>query len=382
MFVVDWIKRVAVVISAAVLVAVVPAGPGVAAPPEGGEVTSNNLSFPAVFTGEPMVLRGVDGQYLLEGVLGDGWSYGCAAPEVIGSFSYPNTSCVDDKGAALTLEACLAGPCAGQELSRVFWQKAASVWQAEADRAAGRVRGHWVDWGDNLESQTWGITSIVRVEVTPFLTLPMSRLGFQMWHVFGQGPTELWGARATDAAEPVPFTYDGSYATVHTAGARLVLTKLEPGVGDVRLPPASGAFTWNGAGWDGAAESTLVAPGAELNIGGKVVYGYNWNLKKWVMTSPAVSKAGWWRLTYFDADGRVDLLPACCTGEEGEVCTPGPECTMTVAPPAPGTAPPELLAAEPAAEADTGPLYAPAVDAERDLTFIDVYVQDRKRGRN
>jgi hypothetical protein len=364
------------------LLALAAAAPAASAPPEGGETVSNNLSYPAVFTGDPMVLRGVDGQYALVGALGDGWSLGCAAPETIDSFSYPNTSCVDERGAALSYEACALGPCVGQAIERIYWQKSDSVWQAETDRGAGRVAAHWIDWGDNLESQTWGITSVVRVEVTPFLGLGAPKTGFQMWHVFGQGPSELWGVHATDAEPPVPYVYAGPQATVHTGGARLVLTKLEAGVGDVRVPPDPAAFGWTGSGWTGAAENVLVAPGAELNIGGKVVYGYNWNLKKWAMTS-AATKAGWWRLTFFDADARVDVLGACCTGEEGEVCEPAPTCTMMVAPPAPGTPPPEaaLLAAPEEGEGDTGPLYAPAVDAERDLTWIDVYIQDRQRGR-
>jgi hypothetical protein len=354
-----------------------------AAPGGEAETTSNNLSFPAAFTGDPMALRGIDGEHALAGSLGDGWSYGCGAPETIGSFSYPNTSCVDDKGAALSLEACALGPCAGQAVERIYWQKAESIWQAETERAAGRTLAHWIDWGDNLESQTWGITSVVRVEVTPFLTLPSPKLGFQMWHVVGQGPSELWGVRATDAEPPVPYVYAGQYATVHSDGARMVLTKLEAGVGDVRLPPPLDAFTWTGGAWAGAPENVLVAPGAELNIGGKVVYGYNWNLKKWVMASSSITKAGWWRLTFFDANGRVDVLPACCTGVEGEICEPGPGCTMTVAPPAPAVAEPPVatLAAPEEGEGDTGPLYAPAVNADADLTWIDVYIQDRQRGR-
>jgi hypothetical protein len=375
----QWAVRVAPVVAAVgVLLSAVPA---LGAEPGAVEVVSNNLSFPAVFSGDPLVLRGTDGEHQLVGVLGDGWSFGCATPEAVDNFSYPNTSCVDDKGAALTAEACLAGPCLGLPLERIYWQKSASVWQAEASRQAGRVQAHWIDWGDNLESQTWGITSVVRVEVTPYASLPAPRLGFEMWHVFGQGPTELWGARASVGDPPAPVTYAGGYATVHSSGGRLVLTKLEPGVGDVRTPPAPEAFTWNGAGWDGAAESTLVTPGAELNIGGKVIYGFNWNLKRWVMTSTTVTKAGWWRLTFFDASANLDVLQACCVDVEGEICAPGPECTMSVAPPPPGAVAPTSLDEAVTEEADTGPLYTPALDSVRDLTFIDVYIQDRKRGR-
>ena len=77
---------------------------------------------------------------------------------------------------------------------------------------------------------------------------------------------------------------------------------------------------------------------AELNIGGKFVYGYNWRLKREVMC-PGWSKAGWWRLTFYAPtvlfdDAAVPLAPP------------------TLPPAGPG------VAVEP-----TGTLYRPVVDA-------------------
>lgn len=364
---------------------------GVAAPPDGGEeVSSNNLSYPAVFTGAGVTLNGTEGQYSLGGAFPASMSYGCAKEETIGTSVYPNTSCVDTAGVPLGYEACAAGPCAGFVVEQIYWQKtAANLWQAETvlpplnETIPRNVT--YVDWGDNLETVTWSTRSVIRVETTPFATLsllgdPSTQLGFQMWHVFGQGPSELWGVHA--AAAGAPYVYgDGvnsvmPYAIIHSHMAMVNIAKLEAGASacPTAYTPAGFAPVWNAVTheWSDACTVHNIPYTAELNIGGKFVYGYNWMLRRDAMC-PGYDKAGWWRLTFYTSDDSVvfdnaaiplapPALPAACPA--GQLC-PAPAAAI-------------LPAAE---ESDTGPLYQPVVVSGPDnLTYIDICIGTERGG--
>ncbi len=323
----------------------------------------------------------------LAGELGAGFSYGCERPQVIGTTTYPNFSCVSETGVALGHDECATNPdycapaagCAGGTcvVERIYWQKRSSVWQAGNVAGAGATPVHFGDWGDNLESQTWTSSSVIRVEFTPYNTLAAALRGYQMWHVSGQGVTEVWGVRATN--DPLAYAYEGTHATVHTAAARLVLSKLEVGAGSINNPPDPAAFTWSGSGWSGAVQNSSVAPGAELNIGGKVMYGYNWMLKSFAMDG-GVLKAGWWRLTFVPG-GALTILPACCA-VPADGCPPADACiTLTAPPAAPAAVPLDLaVAAAPDVGGDTGSLYVPVADPANNLTYFDVYIQASKGG--
>lgn len=385
------VRRMGLVSILVLAVATVASAQGGPPPGKGGggggeETTANNLSYPVLFTGAAIALNGSMDGYTLVGELGAGFSYGCDRPQVIGTTTYPNFSCVSETGVALTYDECATSldycaptaGCAGGTcvVERIYWQKRSSAWQAGNVIYAGATPVHFGDWGDNLESQTWSSTSVVRVEFTPFNTLTASLRGYQMWHVSGQGVTELWGVRATN--DPLAYAYDGTHATVHTATAVLVLSKLETGVGSSVNPPDPAAFTWNGTGWTAAAQNTSVAPGAELNIGGKVMYGYNWKLKTFVMDGGVV-KGGWWRLTFVPGSA-LTILPQCCA-VPAEGCPAADACiTLTAPPAAPAAVPLDLEVAAAAEEGDTGPLYVPVADAVNNLTYIDVYIQAAKGG--
>jgi hypothetical protein len=299
-------------------------------PPTGGETTTN-LSYPALFAGTS-AQTGIIGSFSLGAAFPNGMSYGCNKPETIGTTTYPNTSCVDDTATVvtpITAEACTAtgGKCAGLPVERIYWQKNNSnTWQAGYAAATPSVPAHYVDWGDNLEGRTWPV-QVLRVETNTFADLatliePMSLLRFDMWHVFGQGTNELWGARATDADPPVPYVFAAWPYAVNNdnsaSKARLNITKLGYGpapcpttaTGVSQVPDQFKSLAWNGTTRWQVADLTWELYDqvytAELNIKGSYVYGYNWNLRSNPVPTD-VGKSGWWRLTFYDPDNSVDF---------------------------------------------------------------------------
>ncbi len=341
--------------------------PSAAAQGGGGghtEKATANLSYPAAFTDATVTLGGTPGDATLTGSLAETWSYGCAVPEA----EFPNTSCVLVDGTVMSYDECVLR-CGAAPVERIYWQRATGVtWQAESVPAG---TPYWpatfLDWGDNLESVSWTTRSTVRVETTPFTTLldpalcavvPAAdgcRRGFQMWHVSGKGTDELWGVRATDTEPPVPYAYESPYAIVHTATARLNLAKLEPGASACpsAYTPSPYSPTWDPLlnEWSGSCLLRDTPFTAELNIGGKFVYGYNWRLKRDVLCA-GWNKAGWWRLTFYAptvlfADAAIPLTP----------------------PTLPPAAPAATATAEPG-----GTLYRPVIDVSNNLTYIDICI--------
>ena len=195
-----------------------------------------------------------------------------------------------------------------------------------------------------------------------------------------QEPTQPGGCRRKlqpdpedpDAEEePAPvYAYYPGCATIHDGSAWLTIQKLEGGAGSINAPPDT-----TGLAWDPGAQEWVVAdpvanadvfapytpPGfpaaytAELNVGGKLILGHVWNLKRMVMTE-GVTKDGWWRLTFSTDSGLINL-----TGS-----------TLLGPPPAPGTA-------ETAEEGETT-LSTPVIVSEPDITCIDVYIAAAKGG--
>jgi hypothetical protein len=347
--------------------AVVTSGVSIAAQGGGGGgkpavESSNNLSYPAVLTGAGPALPGLPGEWTLNGVFPTNMSFGCAMPELIGTAEYPNTSCVTGTGVPLSYDDCRA-ICGAVPVERIYWQKdSANVWQAQNFLLTPQS-AEFVDWGDNLESVTWTTSSNIRVETTPFAVTEFAQTGFQMWHVFGQGPSELWGVRATDPADLAtpgdPYGYTTNYAIIRSPNARIGLTKLNDLAETCASPsPYATKFAWDPVArlWTGA---TLVLDDEytpELNIGGKFVYGYNWSMKKFVVPA-GVEKAGWWRLTFHAPD--VLFTPT----------------TVTTPPVLPDSAPmtPNIsLISRITITADEGPLYTPVVDPVNHITYIDI----------
>lgn len=317
-------------------------GPPCKGGPGGGEEEAgNNLSLPSIFTD---TANSIPANWTPpeEPELGVHYSYGCDKTESSGAFSYPNTSCVDDlmePNEHLNMAACTAigAPCEGYPVSRVYWQKVAdNDWWADEDGIDGPAYVAYVDWGDALEARSWTSKSQIRVETQPYSShIPGfdptlgtcagaaadpeadCRVGFQMWHVSGQGTTEHWGVRAE---ELVSYNYDSPFQIIKTDNARLNIAKMEPASAECPQPgggedgeaavlqSAPVLNTWTDSGWDGACTWRDAPYSVELSVGGKYVYGYNWPMKTVNTESTCGAgwdKTGWWRLTFYAPDGEV-----------------------------------------------------------------------------
>lgn len=281
---------------AASLVAAAPGGiPGKPDKPK-GETAGNNLSVPVIWSdGVAKALRG-----------------DFAAPAF-----YPDVCApLDPEAPCLTVNG----------VDYFFQQEDANVWQAEWLNAsigesnnpantAGAITPlavDAIDWGDNLEARAWDVNSIVRVETVLYQDItayPMT--AFNMQYLFGQGPSEMQGTDKT--------TYASNEATVYSACARLTIQRLTKDRDDPTL-----TTFWNGSDgeWVGDVDPAVFNSGvwsavegsdstsnysAEINVGGKVIYGYNWRVRK---LDP--QPEGDWRLTFslddeFGTPGHCDV---------------------------------------------------------------------------
>jgi len=342
--------------------------------PPTGETAVNNLSYPAVElngSGPEATYSGLTTS--ITPVLGKDFSYACdEAPEVIGETTYPYTSCVNAEGSLYySIDECkIAKPiCLGKTFYRLYWQKTATNdWTADAILAntlptvGGGYPATHVDWSDSLESQIWWDTAAIRVETTPYATLasPATLTRVTMWHVFGQGKTELWGAKATDDLGTVLTTEEWSYPILHTLVARLNVAKISGPNADCVNDTSPGAGTWmvdpNNTSryyWSGSSLTLHDIPyTAELNIGGRYVYGFNWQLRRDSVPA-SIGKTGWWRLTFYTA--QPGFYPV--------VIFPALDATVKN---------PPLVA--PPAEVKFAPVVA------YDLSYIDICVRGSKGG--
>ncbi len=306
----------------------------------GGETAVNNLSFPLIMTGDPLAT-------IPAGSPMGGYS-------LLGAYYVTDGTTVcdpADSGCTITVS------------NRVYLQKdPKNTWQAYSVSRAGTTQISHVDFGDNLESVPWRTTSVVRVEVVPFALSAMS--GFEMKYVSGQGTDEVWGALTTGNNNTATVETPG-YATVQSACMALSLSKLQATPGDIAVLP--GTYKWDAGTrlWTTMtdlpiAQTTKVEPfTGEINVKGRYIFGYNWNMKRQEMV-PGVSKDGWWRLTYYSTCSGVSPIDFTAS-------------TLLVDPTAPPST--ESLIA-PAAEGTT-PNYprVPVLDVANDIGYIDVYIR-------
>jgi hypothetical protein len=230
-----------------------PDDPGGGGGKPGGETAGNNLSFPVQWseTGRTVTLPGVMDVVTIQGTV------------------LPGTYTPDD----LT-------PCLG-----AVQKDPLNSWQADSVLATPNSVTT-IDWGDNLESKDWKLGTVVRVETGLYdsvLDAAMTR--YEMCYISGSGTDEVWGLRVTGSAgNYVPVSFESTEAMVYTAGARLTIQKIDAAT--------AGSLTWDAAThqWTGTGatapvfnmatwERTSDGPGsygAELNVGGKIVYGFVW----------------------------------------------------------------------------------------------------------
>jgi hypothetical protein len=371
-------------------------------PPNGGggggeeETAVNNLAYPAVMINNA---AGVISAFFTVSnpKLGETFSYGCDKPETIGASTYPNTSCMSLDGGYLNASECTAtgAPCAGLPVDRIYWQKVTdNKWSADTSFADLGYPATHLDWGDNLESKSWTAQSVIRVETTPFglgTDSPLQR-GLQTWHAGGKGQTEQWGVRATDSdAAPLPYVYSATQAILHTTQARLNIAKALLGPADCpttpgqvpTLPIGNWTYTASGGQWANSWVLYDIPYTAELNVSGKYVYGYNWQLVRDYVPMN-VGKEGWWRLTFYTRVGSTTYVrpprhgtTPVDTSTPSAVTFPDPVSNIVLAPPDAVSAWPTAMASSVtvAAEAETGPLYVPVVRGAPDhLSYIDICI--------
>ena len=229
-------------------------------------------------------------------------------------------------------------------------------WQAENMLLPGNSVSS-LDWGDNIEVKDWSVGQQVRVETALYADLGEDTMtGYEMCHVSGKGTDEVWGARiatggggemTTEAASEEPaaeepaveepaveeapgdggkslIEYESAEAMVYTAGARLTIQRIDA---DANPTWDATQRRWVGPGvadpvFNGAVhEKTSDGPGsygAEINVSGKVVFGFNWQ------TDGLFN--GEYRIT-FSLDGPVGDFPGTGTSLASAVIRPSVEET-------------------------------------------------------
>ena len=155
-----------------------------------------------------------------------------------------------------------------------------------------------IDWGDNLEARPWTLNSVVRCETVLYQLLDEPMTAFIMKNLYGHGTDEMWGTTGD--------TYDSYEATLFTGCARFTIQKLDAEGAEVTWSPSLKAWTGEVAEpvFNGMIGEGGEGPGsysAEINIPGKVIYGYNWFVRN------ANQGAGVYRLTF-------SLDPSCAAG--------------------------------------------------------------------
>lgn len=252
-------SRLLLLLSLTVAAVVLMASAGAAAPGGGGEeeTAGNNLSYPLIWGEGP----------------------GITIPGTAGSETFAGDSALVDHDADPATEPIKVW--VQQDLGNI-WQ--AGSWDALDNEQVVNV--DTVDWGDNLSGAAQKRAGRpIRVETSLFKDLgttgfPASLLQYPMFKVGdATGTNEMWGTTGEEFAN----TLD---AIVYSKAARLTIQRLMVDPKD----PAVDALTWHAKDgkWVGTGitepKVNLVAGaeegpggyGAELNIQGKVVYGYNW----------------------------------------------------------------------------------------------------------
>jgi hypothetical protein len=188
----------------------------------------------------------------------------------------------------------------------VYWQKSANTWQAEWDARPSGLTPVTVDWGDNLKRGEFPVNAVVRVEHVLVANDGSSMQGYPMDLVVNpSSPSEQQGILA-DGGETATVALT---PTVFSDRARLRLQKLNARGGTPVFTFFDKAV-WEGYGIDGPGKYA-----AEINVGGKLLFGYVWRITQ--MQMPAgMTKDGWWRITFMLDGGAGVTFTALGAGDE------------------------------------------------------------------
>jgi len=362
--------------------------------PPTGETTGNNLSFPVIWAeGVTKVLRGVPGEIETKGAYWYQWGTNGTDPDVVPAScpSDPDENPGDgycDDGVVGTVTLMAGEPEADNPLPlvRAYLQKdSLNTWQAgSADGSAMPVSVDWIDWGDNLESVDWYTRSQVRTEIVLLKDIAMPTTEYAMRHTSGWGINEVHGLAVSLDGEVQEGP--GTQATVYSPCARLTIQKLlvarevlpddaldwvpqlgwtekYPGTEYINEPVFNKAVY---AGGDGAVYAGGDGPGyysAEINVKGRIIYGYTWNVRQLHdLTGIPPTAAGDYRIT-FSLDDACGTANRNTSLTKAEILVPTEEDIA-------------LAAEEEEGGSDAGGATA-ILDKDNNLTYIDVRILER-----
>jgi hypothetical protein len=258
----------------------------------GGHDTAvgNNLSFPVIWAeGDTKVLRGTPGVVKTEGWWW--WWWGTkpdGSPLACAPDPDDQSRCNDGvAGISKGYNPLLQSPATAR---KAYLQKdPLNEWQAGSIIPTAMVRVDSVDWGDNLEARDWNLFARVRIETVLIDNLAAPLTEYVMRHTWGTGINEAHGLSVIPTGSLVE-SLPSSRATVYSSCGRLTIQKLN--VARETVQPGNlvwdkVAHRWNGSKirapiFNLAVHQAGDGPGwynAEINVKGKIIYGYTWNVQ-------------------------------------------------------------------------------------------------------
>jgi hypothetical protein len=218
-----------------------------------------------------------------------------------------------------------------------YLQQGTNVWQAEwLDGSVGGPALAEVAWGDNLTHHTFNTHATIRVEVGLFAHAAPLLTGYRMTSLWGSGPTEMQGTDGT-TVDTIP--------SIFSVMPRLIVEKLDD---STKVP----IFTvFDGAIHEGVGSEGPGAFGAEVNVAGRIIYGFNLLVKDLVLPSD-LHKYGWYRLTVrLDQSAMVGGTPVNRNVVLDRLATPSDALT-----------------------------YPPELDLVNQVTWVDIYIVSASGG--
>jgi hypothetical protein len=244
----------------------------------------NNLSFPLVFA---------DG-YGITGLKINGTWQGVGPFGTVPTFDY-NTGLRPLSTETLTAFPFLSSATSVSLAGVTYYPQAtASTWQAEwRSNASGAPMEVIVDWGDALLSKTYTASSMVRIETTlkqdaTIAGVTDTMTAYKMALLAGSQTTESQGTDGTTLASAT--------RNVFAINARLKIEKIASGGGPDTVVFDKAVYEGFGTSEEGGGSTGASSKyGAELNVAGSVVYGYNFRLSS---VTGVPSKTGQYRITF------------------------------------------------------------------------------------